>query len=58
MLRSILGAFAVMVVAATASHADDLSSGIPVGKRVGTYSTTKCAGVDDGVKEGKSLCYT
>jgi len=38
--------------------AGDVQSGVPVGGSIGTYSTTKCGGAEDGVKEGASLCYT
>lgn len=37
---------------------DAVESGIPVGEKVGAYSTTKIAGCEDGVKTGQSLCYT
>ena len=39
-------------------EAADASGGIPAGERVGSYSTTKCGGIDDGIAAGKSLCYT
>jgi hypothetical protein len=51
-------AVAFVGAAATVISAADLSSGIPVGDRVGTYSSTKCAGIDDGIAVGKSLCFT
>ena len=38
--------------------ADELTSGVEVGDRIGSYKSTKCGGVDDGVEVGKSLCYT
>jgi hypothetical protein len=49
---------AAMLVAATTAYAADIKSGVPVGGSIGTYSTTKCGGVEDGVKDGASLCYT
>ena len=51
-------AAALVGAAATAISAAELSSGIPVGEKVGTYSSTKCAGIDDGIAVGKSLCFT
>ena len=52
------GAAALVFAAVACSHATDLSSGIEVGKKVGAYKATKCAGADDGVEVGKSLCFT
>ena len=57
-MRAYRTAVVAMLFAATPLLAADVKSGIPVGGRIGTYSTTKCAGAKDGVKEGKSLCYT
>jgi hypothetical protein len=34
------------------------ASGIAVGQKVSSYSATKCAGVDEGIPVGKSLCFT
>ena len=48
----------VAILAAGVANAADVESGVEVGGRIGTYSTTKAGGVDDGVKVGKSLCYT
>ncbi len=53
-----VGAVALVVAVAAGSHAADLKSGVPVGGSIGTYSTTKCGGIEDGVKVGNSLCYT
>ena len=35
-----------------------LESGFPVGARMPKYLATKVAGGDDGIKLGRSLCYT
>ena len=35
-----------------------LESGFPVGGRMPKYWATKVAGGEDGIKLGKSLCYT
>ena len=56
--KSIVGAMVVMAVASASLWGAEIKSGIEVGVSVGTYSTTKCGGIDDGVKEGMSLCYT
>ena len=56
-LRNAAAAAFVLAVAVNVSAAE-LKSGIPVGGRIGTYSTTKVCGVKDGVPDGKSLCYT
>lgn len=54
------GTAALMLVAAACAPAPaaDGNSGIEVGKKVGSYSATKCGGIEDGVDVGKSLCYT
>jgi len=49
---------ALLVALVSASHANKIDSGIEVDGKVGAYRTTKVAGCDDGVKVGKSLCYT
>ena len=54
----ILGGVAVLVASAAVLPAADLESGIEVDGKIGAYRTIKVAGCDDGVKEGKSLCYT
>jgi len=55
---SVAGAALMVIASAAAVHAADIESGIEVGGRIGPYSTTKCAGAEDGVKVGQSLCYT
>lgn len=49
---------AVSLAFLPAVHADEVKSGVPVGGRISSYSTTKVCGVKDGVKVGQSLCYT
>jgi hypothetical protein len=50
-------AMALMVSASLAS-AEDIKSGLQVGKQIGAFNVTKLAGAeDDGVKEGGNLCY-
>ena len=49
---------ATMLLGAGIAIGADVESGVPVGEKIGTYSATKCAGVDDGVDVGESLCYT
>lgn len=54
-------AFAAVLVAAlcvSTAQADELKSGIEVGGKVVSYKSTKCGGADDGVENGKTLCYT
>jgi hypothetical protein len=51
-------ALVVVLVACGTVPADDATSGIKVGGSVGSYSGTKCGGIEDGVEAGKSLCYT
>ncbi|MEK6234588.1 MAG: hypothetical protein N2C14_07735 [Planctomycetales bacterium] len=49
----------LIVVPALGSVASaELKSGPQPGQRVGRYSTTKCNAAEDGVRAGKSLCYT
>ena len=38
--------------------AEDVTSGVQVGERIGSYKSTKCGGVDDGITVGKTMCYT
>lgn len=52
------GAAALVVAGGVALHAADIESGVEVGGKISAYRTTKCGGVEDGVKRGKSLCYT
>jgi hypothetical protein len=41
-----------------ALRADDLKSGLEVGKDIPAHQTEKCAGAEeDGVKVGQQLCY-
>jgi len=55
-LRPILASLAVVLSASLASA--DLVSGPQPGERVGAFTVTKVAGnANDGVAEGKSLCY-
>ncbi len=51
-------AAAIVGVAATVISAGELTSGIAVGEKVSTYTSTKCGGIDDGIAAGKSLCFT
>ena len=54
---SVLSLVAVMAVA-TSLSAEELKSGPQVGDGIGAFYVTKCAGAeDDGVAEGKNLCY-
>ncbi len=46
------------LLAITVVNAGDIESGIEAGGRIGPYATTKCAGIEDGVKVGQTLCYT
>ncbi len=59
-MRSVLVASAALVglLLADRAGAGEIQSGIPVGGAIGAYSTTKCAGAEDGVAVGTSLCYT
>jgi hypothetical protein len=50
--------FAVALAASSAfALAEDLKSGLEVGKSVPAYHVEKCAGGEDGVKVGDKLCY-
>jgi hypothetical protein len=47
-----------VVASATAARAADLKSGLQAGQAVGAFQVVKCGGApDDGVAEGKELCY-
>ena len=56
--RQLAAAVAIVGAAATVISAGELTSGIAVGEKVGTYTSTKCGGIDDGIAAGKSLCFT
>ena len=56
--RTALGAAILMVAGAAVAGAAELTSGVQVGDRIGAYNCTKVAGAEDGVKVGKTLCYT
>jgi hypothetical protein len=63
LLMRVLGALSatalvVVLTACGSVPADDATSGISVGGSIGSYSATKCGGIEDGVDAGKSLCYT
>ncbi len=51
-------ALAVVLVACAQVPADEAASGVGVGGSVGSYSGVKIGGIDDGVANGRSLCYT
>ena len=57
-LTGILGVAVMLAAGAGAVCATELKSGIPVGGRMPRYMAVKCGGGNDGVKLGKSLCYT
>lgn len=48
----------LMMAIPAVGMAEELKSGPQAGSRIGAFYVTKCAGAeDDGVKEGKNLCY-
>ena len=51
------GVAAVFLAGAAAAVAAELKSGLQVGDSVGFFEVVKCAGPEDGVKEGQQLCY-
>ncbi|MGF1582617.1 MAG: hypothetical protein ACFCD0_25110 [Gemmataceae bacterium] len=57
-----IGGVALLLAIAPTIQAEQIKSGVPVGKGVSSYSTTKIAGcagaTDDRVKIGANLCYT
>ena len=55
MITTFSAATILFVSTATAA---DIESGVAVGGKIGSYKCVKTAGVADGVKNGKSLCYT
>lgn len=49
---------AVFLAGVATAGAEELKSGLQVGDSVGAFDVVKCAGAeDDGVKEGRQLCY-
>ena len=54
----VAAAFACATLWGSSGCAAEFTSGVQVGERIGAYKSTKCAGVDDGVEVGKTLCYT
>jgi len=55
---SLCTAAALLLATVACSHAVDVTSGIDVGSKVGSYKATKCGGPDDGIQVGKALCFT
>ena len=55
---TVAGGVAMMLACASWLSAEELQSGVEVDGKIGAYRTVKVAGCEDGVKEGKSLCYT
>lgn len=57
-MRGVLAGVAAVAVMAAGVASADLVSGPQPGERVGAFTVTKVAGnANDGVAEGKSLCY-
>jgi hypothetical protein len=52
-----LGLAAVATLSVAVAGAEDLKSGLAVGKFVGAFDVEKVAGIEDGVKPGQTLCY-
>ncbi len=49
---------AVFLASVATAGAEELKSGLQAGDFVGAFDVVKCAGAeDDGVKEGRQLCY-
>jgi hypothetical protein len=48
---------AALLAGAATAGAADLKSGLQEGSFVGAFDVVKCAGADDGVREGRQLCY-
>ena len=56
-MKNLIACAMIMAVPAV-GMAGELKSGPQAGSRLGAFYVTKCAGAeDDGVKEGKNLCY-
>ena len=53
-----VGGLAMIMACASILSAEALQSGIEVDGKIGAYRTVKVCGAEDGVKDGKSLCYT
>ncbi len=59
MMNHLMKVSMVIAVLATAvATADDLLSGIPVGKPMLSMPIEKLGGLDDGVPVGDTICYT
>lgn len=48
---------AAALLAGTSVFAEELQSGLAVGKSVPAFQVVKCGGIEDGVAVGKQLCY-
>ena len=55
---SVAGGIALLMASTSWLSAEELQSGVEVDGKIGTYRTTKVCGAEDGVEDGKSLCYT
>lgn len=54
----LIGSLAMIMACASWLSAEELQSGVEVDGKIGPYRTVKVCGAEDGVKDGKSLCYT
>ena len=52
-----LAPLAILAIAGSAV-AEDLKSGLPVGKTMLSMPIEKIGGADDGVNPGQTICYT
>ena len=55
---TVAGGVAILMACTSWLAAEELQSGVEVDGRIGAYRTTKVCGAEDGVDDGKSLCYT
>ena len=57
-LLTSFGLAAALVAGVSAASAEEIKSGLQAGQSVGAFDVVKCGGApDDGVAQGKQLCY-
>jgi len=57
-MKTVIAISATAILVTATANAAEFKSGFAVGDRLRSYRCVKTAGVEDGVKVGKTLCYT
>jgi hypothetical protein len=57
-MKTVIAISATALLVTATANAAEFKSGFAVGDRLRSYRCVKTAGVEDGIKVGKKLCYT